>query len=244
MKYDIWSKWYKEILDDFGFLQVDDESSASCLNEILNKEGFLSLEDLFFYGVKSKTESNKFIIFGAGPSLKSDILKIKKEYDLDDYILISADGATTALIEEHIIPDIVATDLDGKLDDLLLANYRGAFVVIHGHGNNKDLVEKYTPFFYNILGTTQSKPEGVLYNFGGFTDGDRAVFLALALGAKDITLAGMDFGNFVTKYSRPNIKEDLAKADEIKTKKLLYAEKLVNWIVENEDVDLVNLSKQ
>ena len=244
MKYDVWSKWYSEILNDFGFLQEDDESSASRLNEILNEEGFLTIEDLFYHGVTSKTDSNKFIIFGAGPSLRDDLLKIKNEYNLDDYILISADGATTALVEEHIIPDIVATDLDGKLDDLLLANYRGAFVVIHGHGNNKDLVEKYTPFFYNILGTTQSKPEGVLYNFGGFTDGDRAIFLALALGAKDITLAGMDFGTVVTKYSRPNIKEDLGPADEIKTKKLIYAEKLVNWIVENEDVNLVNLSKQ
>lgn len=33
----------------------------------------------------------------------------------------------------------------------------------------------------------------LVYNFGGFTDGDRAVFLAEALGASLIVVAGMDF---------------------------------------------------
>lgn len=40
----------------------------------------------------------------------------------------------------------------------------------------------------------------------------------------------MDFGNIVTKYSRPNIKDDLEVADEVKQKKLKYAEKLTEWI--------------
>ena len=185
--------------------------------------------------------STKFIVFGAGPSLKEHIKKIKENYDLIDYVLIAADGATTALVEEKIVPDIIATDLDGKINDILYANAHGASLVIHGHGNNMDAVRNYTPFFDNVLGTTQAQSHGNLYNFGGFTDGDRAMFLAIALGASELTLAGMDFGDVVTKYSRPNIAEETAKADEIKTKKLKYAELFTKWIDDNEDVKIINL---
>ena len=92
-----------------------------------------------------------------------------------------------------------------------------------------------------MIGTTQAQPLGNIYNFGGFTDGDRAIFLAVALGAGEITLAGMDFGDIVTKYSRPNLESDLAEADEFKRKKLMYAERLTQWIIDNENVDIINL---
>ena len=147
------------------------------------------------------------------------------------------------MIEEKIAPDIVATDLDGNLDDILLANFSGANIAIHAHGDNIDKIAKLTPFFTSVLGTTQAQPIGNLYNFGGFTDGDRALFLTVALGATEITLAGMDFGDTVTKYSRPNIETDIAKADEFKKKKLMYAEKFTQWIIDNENADIINLCK-
>ena len=67
------------------------------------------------------------------------------------------------------------------------------------------------------------------------------MFLAVALGATELILAGMDFGNVVTKYSRPNIAEDTAKADKIKNKKIEYAELFTKWIDDNEDVKIINL---
>ena len=93
------------------------------------------------------------------------------------------------------------------------------------------------------MGTTQAQPIGNLYNFGGFTDGDRALFLAVALGASQITLAGMDFGDIVTKYSRPNLENDTAEADDFKKKKLVYAEKFTQWIIDNENVEVINLKE-
>ena len=84
-------------------------------------------------------------------------------------------------------------------------------------------------------------PIGHLYNFGGFTDGDRAMFFAIALGCEEMVLAGMDFGTTVTKYSRPNIEGATGPADEIKTKKLIFAERLLAWIKENTDVKVINL---
>lgn len=237
MEFGLWEKYYKEILDDFGFSRENDEKSAKLLDEILSTEGCLTLEDL-----KGFVDfSDKFIVFGAGPSLKEHVVFLKENYDLTDYVLVAADGATTALVEERIAPDIVATDLDGNLDDILLANFRGANVAIHAHGDNMDKIAKLTPFFTSVLGTTQSQPVGNLYNFGGFTDGDRAMFLAVALGAEEITLAGMDFGDIVTRYSRPNIETDIAQADDFKKKKLGYAEKFAQWIEDNENVVIKNL---
>ena len=240
MEFGLWEKYYTEILDDFGFSRSGDENSAKVLDEILSEEGCLTLDDL----AQIVGFSDKYIVFGAGPSLKEHIIFLKENYDLKDYVLVSADGATTALIEERLVPDIVATDLDGNIDDILLANLRGANIVVHAHGDNLDAVVKFTPFFNNVLGTTQAQPVGNVYNFGGFTDGDRAIFLAVALGASEITLAGMDFGDIVTKYSRPNIPTDVAEADEFKKKKLVYAEELTNWVIENEDVDVINMCKQ
>ena len=237
MEFGEWSIYYEEILEDFGFSREDDEKSAQLLDEILSEEGCLTLDDLS----KIVGFSDKFIVFGAGPSLKEHIQKVKETYDLKEYVLVAADGATTAMVEERVAPDIIVTDLDGNLDDILLANLRGANVVIHAHGDNSDKIVQLTPFFTSILGTTQAQPIGNLYNFGGFTDGDRAMFLAVALGASEMILAGMDFGSIVTKYSRPNLITETAKADEIKVKKLGYAEKFRNWIVENEKVTMINL---
>ncbi|MBQ9160256.1 MAG: DUF115 domain-containing protein [Methanobrevibacter sp.] len=237
MEFGLWEKYYKEILEDFGFSRENDEESAKLLDEILSTEGCLTLDELR----EIVGFSNKFIVFGAGPSLKEHILMLKEDYDLKDYVLVAADGATTAMVEERISPDIIATDLDGNLDDILIANLRGANVVIHAHGDNIDKIASLTPFFTSVLGTTQAQPVGNLYNFGGFTDGDRALFLAVALGAEEIILAGMDFGDIVTKYSRPNLENNLAKADEFKKKKLVYAEKFTEWIKDNESVKMTNL---
>lgn len=230
-----WNTWYEKILKDFNFKKEDDIKSAKKLNELSQNQNFLTLKKLH-NKIHNHRKTNKFIVFGAGPSLKKTILNLKKNHDLNNYILISADGATTALIEEKIIPDIIVTDLDGRIDDILLANTKDSAVVIHAHGNNLENIIKYTPFFDNILATTQAHPHGNLYNFGGFTDGDRAIFLAIALDADEILLAGMDFGDTVTQYSRPQNTNFLQKADKIKKKKLEYAEQLVEWIYRNEKV--------
>lgn len=239
MEFGEWNIYYKEILDDFGFSREDDEKCAQLLDEILSEEGCLTLDDLS----KIVSFSDRFIVFGAGPSIKDHVNELKENYDLKNYVLVAADGATTALIEQRIAPDIIVTDLDGNLDDILAANLRGANIVVHAHGDNSNKIANITSFFTNVLGTTQAQPLSNVYNFGGFTDGDRALFLSVALGASEIILAGMDFGDIVTKYSRQNMPDIVGPADEIKRKKLQYAEKLTNWIIENENVNIINLKE-
>lgn len=233
MNLDIWFSWYKRILDEFGFSKDDDEKSAEILNKLLKEQKSLNL-----YEIEIK---NKVIVFGAGPSLKRNIHELKK-VNLEDFTLISADGATTALLEENIIPDIIVTDLDGKMDDIIKANDEGAVLVVHAHGNNMDKIEEYFLKLHDIIGTTQSIPLENVHNFGGFTDGDRCIFFAVEIGVKFIVLAGMDFGDIVTRYSRPDLQKHEDKADEIKRGKLKYAKKLTEWAAENENVEIVNLS--
>ena len=59
--------------------------------------------------------------------------------------------------------------------------------------------------FSNVIGSTQTKSFGKMENFGGFTDGDRCVFLAEYFNAKKIVLIGMDFGREIGKYSKNNV---------------------------------------
>ncbi|MBU4189948.1 MAG: DUF115 domain-containing protein, partial [Candidatus Thermoplasmatota archaeon] len=94
----------------------------------------------------------------------------------------------------------------------------GAIAMIHAHGNNINRLERYVPMFNGkLIGTTQAKPFDNIYNFGGFTDGDRAVCLSDHFGAKKIFLAGFDFKN-VGKYS---------KSKELKMKKLGWAKRII-----------------
>lgn len=233
MNLDTWFSWYRKIRDDFGFKREDDEKSADTLNSLLANQNPLKPSDI--------TINDKVIVFGAGPSLKKNINELKK-INLQNYTLIAADGATTALLEEKITPDIIVTDLDGKIGDIIQANNQGSILVIHAHGNNRDNIKRYFPGLKNILGTTQSVPLDRVYNMGGFTDGDRCVFLAIALGAKQIVLAGMDFGKIVTRYSRPDLANRVDRADEVKQKKLEYAFRLTQWAADNEEVEILNIS--
>lgn len=119
----------------------------------------------------------------------------------------------------HTLPDIIVTDLDGNVEDQIKANEMGSIAVIHAHGDNIPAIRKYAPLFKGrVVLTTQSEPFDNVYNFGGFTDGDRAFLMAKHFGATKISLFGFDFEN-------PREKE--GKDIEIKRKKLKWAKKLI-----------------
>jgi uncharacterized Rossmann fold enzyme len=108
---------------------------------------------------------------------------------------------------------------------------------IHAHGDNiekLDLVKK----FKNCIGTTQSTSFSKIENFGGFTDGDRCVFLANHFQAKKVILFGMDFGERIGKFSKTKKSER-----KIKLMKLKQGKSLLEWLSTFTKLELFTTSK-
>ncbi|WP_297497681.1 6-hydroxymethylpterin diphosphokinase MptE-like protein [Thermococcus sp.] len=223
MNWEQWKPFYLRIVREMGYSVEKDRKASQILRALLLEgDEYILREEL------EAIIGEKAYVFGAGPSLE----KALEELDFSDGTLISADGATSALLEYGVVPDVVVTDLDGRIPDLKIANYRGAFMVIHAHGDNVDNLTAYVPLFSRILGTCQTEPLDIVYNFGGFTDGDRAVFLAEALGAGEIVLVGFDFGDIVGKWSKPSLRGH-SPVWESKRKKFAFARELLQWLEKN-----------
>lgn len=209
MEFATWNPIYQKILDDFGFSREDDERSAIILSDLLSiLSNTVSLSIL-----RRVIDGKNVLICGNAPSLANDL----DNFDLENYIIIAADGATEVLLDSGIVPDIIVTDLDGNVEKEISANKKGSIIVVHAHGDNIDKLKKYVPYLRDVIGTTQSGPLYNVYNFGGFTDGDRCVYLAKEFYAANIELAGYDF-------------DDLNVSD-IKRKKLKWAKWLINQVI-------------
>jgi len=209
-----WNKKYSEILHEFKYNEKQDTESAIILDSILMKP--VSIKK-----IKDKIKGKTVFVIGAGPSLSEAISMLK---NFKKTVKIVADSAVKVLVENGISPDIVVTDLDGDKDSLIKVGKTDSIFVVHAHGDN---ISKLclTENFKNCIGTTQSKPFKKIQNFGGFTDGDRAVFLASHFNAKKIILCGMDFGEKIGKYSQTKIVER-----KTKLKKLKRAKSLLEWL--------------
>lgn len=222
-----WEKKYSEILKEFGYNKKRDLKSAKLLNSILkNKFSLNKLHNLIF--------NQDIFVIGAGPTLISSIPTLKK---YSSTTKIVADGAVKALIENKIIPDILVSDLDGDENSLKKIGKSNTIMVIHAHGDNINRLELVSNF-KNCIGTTETRPFGKIHNFGGFTDGDRCVFLARHFKAKRIILFGMDFGNKIGKYSKTKI-----QSKKIKIKKLRRGRKLLEWLASKNSSNLYTTSK-
>lgn len=220
MDYKDWKSTYEKIVSDFNYSVETDEKAADTLDKLLQEK-----KNLFpISTLKDLINNREIMIFGAGPSLEESILKHKKK--LIYKLKIAADGTTTALLKNNIRPDIIVTDFDGKVSDQLKANSEGSIAIIHAHGDNINKIKKYVPKLEGkILGTTQINPEpyGFLHNFGGFTDGDRAVYLVDHFHAKKIYLMGFDFNGKIGEYSFAENKDK-----KLKLKKLKWCKYLIN----------------
>jgi len=205
MKFEHWEPVYKLILEDMGFDRARDEQAARLLSRLLaGKKDTAEIKDL-----QKKIKGKDILVCGKARTLSKEI----KSIDFKKYVTIAADGAASILMECGITPDIIVTDLDGNMEDEARAGELGAILVVHAHGDNMEALRREMPRLKNVIGTTQSKPLKNVHNFGGFTDGDRSVFLAKEFGARTITLAGFDFKD--------------ESVTPLKKKKLKWAEKLI-----------------
>ncbi len=209
-----WKKRYNEILKEFKYAGKKDKESAIILNSILKKTKTDKR-------ISALIKGNTVLVVGSGPSLSSAIPKLKK---YEKTVTIAADSSMKLLVENKIMPDIIVTDLDGDKKTLEKIGKTKSVFVVHAHGDNIGEL-RFVKRLRNCIGTTQSAPFGKIKNFGGFTDGDRGVFLANHFQAEKIILFGMDFGKRIGRHS-----ETKRKDRKIKLKKLKKGRELLEWL--------------
>ena len=222
-----WGKRYLSILKELNYSEKKDKESAIILDSILKKTDTIEK-------VREIIQGKTVFVIGSGPSLSIAIPKLKK---LEKSIKIAADSSLKPLIDNGIIPDIIVTDLDGNEDTIKKISKTKSIFVIHAHGDNIEKLQMVKKM-KNCIGTTQTNPFNKIQNFGGFTDGDRGVFLASHFDAKKIILFGMDFGNQIGKFSNTK------KSDrETKLKKLQIGRDLLIWLSTITKSELFTTSK-
>ena len=180
-----------EIRESFGWgLDSDMESAKLLASKCQNSE-----PDVRFEG--------KVTVVGAAaePGVKTQ------------FPTIVADGAVGAISDLSSVA-LIVTDGDGT-PHIEKALNKGIPICLHAHGDN---VESWNDILSLIddeqeIYLTHQTPMtiGGMHNPGGFTDGDRAVCIAFALGANEVELVGFstdDVGQWsgVTDKKRKLIK--------------------------------------
>ena len=201
-----WEPIYEAILDDFGYDRGADERARDVLADIVGGSDTCNPAALDASG-------QTVAIAGAADSLESD-LGLVTEADA----VFAASTAMNRLAAAEIAVDCVVTDLDKHADAVVSATESGLPAVVHAHGDNIPVIRDAVPAMQHarVVPTTQAAPAGPVRNFGGFTDGDRAAFLAVALGADRLLFPGWEF-------------DDIAVSDA-KRRKLVWAEHLLAWL--------------
>jgi len=211
MDYETWSPVYRELLADFGFDAASDERAR---DELVDLTTAFDLDRLDATG-------ETVAIAGAGPSLvesdhpdREGELARAREADR----VFAASTAAAALRDAGVGVDCMVTDLDGAPGTARDLTREGTPVAVHAHGDNVPAVREWVPELDadHVLATTQARPVAHVRNFGGFTDGDRAAFLADHLGAAELRFVGWAFDD-------PGV-------GPVKAKKLGWAERLLRWL--------------
>lgn len=164
---------------------------------------------------KRLQSAEKVVIVGASVD-KSEVANLGAE----DSVIIAADGSVGAVVGFANLTCVV-TDFDGHphLDKVADS---GPYFIAHAHGDNhqqwKMSMSKWSKLSAppRIILTHQIAEQIVgMENFGGFTDGDRAVCLAIALGVKvkDITLIGFSTAKVGKWSGQTNPERKLEKLD-------------------------------
>jgi uncharacterized Rossmann fold enzyme len=205
MDHDEWTPVYDRLLADLGYDRGADERARDRLAALT--------EPFDLVGLHERVDGATVAVAGGADTLTVD-LALARDADVVFAASVAADTC-----REHGVPvDCMVTDLDKNPETARALTHEGVPVAAHAHGDNIDLVESVVPDCAgdHLLPTTQAAPVGPVRNFGGFTDGDRAAFLADHLGAARLVFPGWDLTD-----------PDVGAA---KRAKLDWAARLLRWL--------------
>ncbi|MFP3213976.1 MAG: 6-hydroxymethylpterin diphosphokinase MptE-like protein [Nitrososphaeria archaeon] len=228
---------YVYVINELGIDPAKDWKATLILNELLKNKPVKHVLDKASLLLKQR----RALVVGAGPSVLDDLDYAKRKGILEGSTILAADGASLAYKDfAKKDPEIIVTDLDGYPEEEVKMVNEGSLAFVHAHGDNIDKLLKYVPQMKFVAGTTQTFETDLVKNYGGFTDGDRAAFIAESFGAKEIFLAGMDFNFSIGKYS--NLEKFNGNYDR-KRKKLEIGVKMLEALAAISKAPLINLSK-
>jgi uncharacterized Rossmann fold enzyme len=220
VEYGLWAPRYRDIARSFGFSLDQERGAADRLRSLLPAEAQQGPLDR----CRARIERRDAVVVGLGPGAGAPPLHLLPSGS-GRPVVLAADGAAARCLAARIVPDFVVTDLDGPVASEVTANARGALVVVHAHADNVPALERWVPEFSGALaGSWAGPPTPELIDVGGFTDGDRAAYLAEALGASRVLLWGFDF---------ERVEEPGAADAARKLRKLAFARESLEWLVRN-----------
>ncbi|WP_117595212.1 6-hydroxymethylpterin diphosphokinase MptE-like protein [Haloprofundus halophilus] len=204
MNFETWEPVYERILADFGFDRSADERA---------RDDLARLAEPFDESRLRVVDGETVAVVGAAPSLPDEVDRAADA----DYVF-AASTAADVLRDRGVAVDLMVTDLDKNPETARELTREGVAVAAHAHGDNRPAIREWVPRFdsEHVLATTQAAPVGPVVDYGGFTDGDRAAFLADEFGAEELTFVGWQF--------------DDPTVDEAKARKLAWAERLLGWL--------------
>jgi uncharacterized Rossmann fold enzyme len=189
-----------KVREFFAWEYQSDLLSANLMAESLNSENPLGVEIWSprnrlsqFDKLKQKLLDARVVVV-VGASVSADDFV---GFDFENSVVIAADGSIGGVVELADVACVV-TDFDGNpyLDKAAEA---GTVFIAHAHGDNisqwQECLDKWR-ILQNppalILSHQINETIDGMYNYGGFTDGDRAVCLAIGLGVpvEKISLIG------------------------------------------------------
>tara|TARA_B100001778_G_scaffold298917_1_gene273376 strand:- start:734 stop:1468 length:735 start_codon:yes stop_codon:yes gene_type:complete len=198
-------EYQQRIRDFFKWEIEDDEYVLKWLSENISKLNALweiqkRKEYLYDLSLSIKSKNN-FIVIGANVT-KNEILELTEEDSL-----IVADGAIGSIIElnENLIENIVCIVSDGDgVPYICNKKIENLIVLLHAHGHAKNNLENILDIWKKwekppkiIISHQIFNHEEGAVNFGGFSDGDRAVCMLHAYGVErgNIRLMGFNVEN-------------------------------------------------
>ena len=214
MRFSEWEPVYRQILDSFGFERAGDEEARDVLASFVSP----------FDRSRLVWGGQTVAICGAAPTLDEELHVVD-----DADVVVAASTAADVVREAGYEVDLMVTDLDKNPETAVGLSEHGTPVAVAAHGDNVPAIREWLPKFdtEHVLGTTQAAPRGPVVNWGGFTDGDRAAFIADELGASRLVFAGWDF--------------DDPTVDTMKAQKLAWAERLLAWLERRRDEEFALL---
>jgi 2-amino-4-hydroxy-6-hydroxymethyldihydropteridine diphosphokinase len=229
---------YPKISVSLGYEQSGDERTRDLLSELLSRRKKHVSPAALSSLIKGKTA----IMFGAGPSLASDIKGIASFIEKRNPLVVAADGAADALYDSGITPSIIVSDLDSCSEKNLVRNSNEGYVFVHAHGDNYWLVETIVPRLEDkISGTTQVASTSSVVNYGGLTDGDRACFILSSSDPKIIIIAGMDLGEKEGEFSKSR---QSSATNPQRANKLAWGKASIEFLVRRRpDIRFLNVTK-